>query len=347
MTADPRKDPLKNVSNDMSTKDIKVLLSVISSIDINKLTLLAKKFKRELGHRFSRVFRPPRALDAFLGPPPPPSVLGSRGRGGVLHVGFRSPPAPEGTGSTGATSPELALTLDQLRALFTIFLREKGFTVSSNQLALLGKNVNQAISRHQEVLQSKGDSLSASSDISRETSSMPRKDKRTAAAALSDDSNSASIFRGYDEEKENNTKMSFTKVIQNGRKKANRIHRHTSGAEHTSSGGEMEVETSEGKPTTIFKRSWNSESDPVPKTTDFTMNTTTKAHAVKTAPSRQRWYPARFRAVILEITDETKKIFAKDVLSSLCSLSGITVRSHTKRADHASVTVANYMVMWR
>ncbi|GBP18270.1 hypothetical protein EVAR_9113_1 [Eumeta japonica] len=41
----PRKDPLKNITNDTSTEDIKVMLSVITSIDIEELALLAKKFK--------------------------------------------------------------------------------------------------------------------------------------------------------------------------------------------------------------------------------------------------------------------------------------------------------------
>ncbi|GBP71138.1 hypothetical protein EVAR_37233_1 [Eumeta japonica] len=44
-TAEPRKDPPKNVSNDTSTEDIKVLLSVITSIDIGELAFLAKKLK--------------------------------------------------------------------------------------------------------------------------------------------------------------------------------------------------------------------------------------------------------------------------------------------------------------
>ncbi|GBP55019.1 hypothetical protein EVAR_34494_1 [Eumeta japonica] len=45
MTTGHRKDPPNNVSNDLSTENIKVLLSVISSIDIGELPLLAKKFK--------------------------------------------------------------------------------------------------------------------------------------------------------------------------------------------------------------------------------------------------------------------------------------------------------------
>ncbi|GBP07168.1 hypothetical protein EVAR_92074_1 [Eumeta japonica] len=45
MTAGPRKDPPKNFLNDTSTENIKVLLSVITSVDIGELVLLAKKFK--------------------------------------------------------------------------------------------------------------------------------------------------------------------------------------------------------------------------------------------------------------------------------------------------------------
>ncbi|GBP16784.1 hypothetical protein EVAR_13394_1 [Eumeta japonica] len=45
MTAGLRKNPSKNVSNGASIEDIKVLLSVVTSIDIGELALLAKKFK--------------------------------------------------------------------------------------------------------------------------------------------------------------------------------------------------------------------------------------------------------------------------------------------------------------
>ncbi|GBP76628.1 hypothetical protein EVAR_54589_1 [Eumeta japonica] len=42
MTAGLYKDPSKNVSKDTSTEDVTVLLSVITSINIGELTLLAK-----------------------------------------------------------------------------------------------------------------------------------------------------------------------------------------------------------------------------------------------------------------------------------------------------------------
>ncbi|GBP82704.1 hypothetical protein EVAR_64592_1 [Eumeta japonica] len=45
MTAGSRKNPPNNVPNVTSTEDIKILLSVINSIDIDELALLTKKFK--------------------------------------------------------------------------------------------------------------------------------------------------------------------------------------------------------------------------------------------------------------------------------------------------------------
>ncbi|GBP33597.1 hypothetical protein EVAR_32095_1 [Eumeta japonica] len=54
VTAGPRKDPSKNKAPiDMSTEDIKVLLSMISIIDNGEVALLVKKFKAEKKNKSS------------------------------------------------------------------------------------------------------------------------------------------------------------------------------------------------------------------------------------------------------------------------------------------------------
>ncbi|GBP60766.1 hypothetical protein EVAR_41105_1 [Eumeta japonica] len=77
MSAAHRKDSSKNVSNDTSTEDFKVLLSVITSIDIGELALLAKKL-RPPQFLWRRLFEEVAAALAFVSPA---NIEAATGRG--------------------------------------------------------------------------------------------------------------------------------------------------------------------------------------------------------------------------------------------------------------------------
>ncbi|GBP88029.1 hypothetical protein EVAR_60034_1 [Eumeta japonica] len=88
-----------------------------------------------------------------------------------------------------------------------------------NQLAQLRSNIDQSASRYQGVIQPEGDSSPTTSDISREPSPAPPKDKKSADAALSDDSyfNSNLKGSGDEERRKANSDSNRNKVGQSAR----------------------------------------------------------------------------------------------------------------------------------